>query len=428
MRTLSFIVTLIISLIFISSPLWWRIDDENRGRNIHVDTSVSSLRPLSVDPDRTHINIGVSLSTTGHLVDESDMTRQGFLLWVELVNSRGGITIGSTSYPVRLIELNDDSTPTTIAPNYEDLILKKQVDFLFAPYSSTLTMEARKVAEKYGVILLVASGASEKIYNSNNRCTFAALTSASWYTKDFFDMVSKLNPPPKSFAVLTTKRLFAKSVGKGARIWGLQKQLSEVYFKSLPELTSNFVPYLKEIEHRKPDLLIFAGHSQDALLFTRQLRQSTTILPKAVIMPLGPSQNNYSTTLGTASEGMIGMTQWLSDSQWTGEIFGSATDFSHLFQKKYGHIPSYQSAQAAACGVILQQALQQSPVFDAEAIVQSIRQLDIETFYGPVKYDQRGLNIRKPMALVQIQNNTSVAIWPPKEAKSKLRYPLQKNL
>ena len=353
------------------------------------------------------------------------MMRQGFQLWIELVNNQGGLQVNSRRYPVRLVEVAGDSTPETVRKNYQHLILEEKVDFLFAPYSSTLTLESSKIAEKYGVILIVSSGASEQIYSSKNRCTFAALTSASWYTKDFFDMVKNFKPIPESYAVLTTDRIFAKSVGKGARIWGLQNGLSEVYFKSTPKLTDNLQPYLAEIGQKQPDLLIFAGHARDAIRFTRQLKQSPFVRPKAVIMTLGPSQYGYIQELGREAEGMIGMTQWLPDSHWSGDIFGTATDFTRLFRTKFGYTPSYQSAQAATCGVILQQALKRSAALDAELIVQSIRDLDIETFFGPVKYDQRGLNIRKPMALVQIQDGKQVPVWPLGQARVPLHYPLQ---
>lgn len=426
MRTLSFTIALIISLVLISSPLWWKIEDEDRERIPDAPGSVvCAVRPLPSRHHRTEITIGVSLATSGHFIAESKMMRQGFHLWIDLVNSQGGLEVNSKRYLVRLVEVADDSTPETVRNNYQHLISEEQVDFLFAPYSSALTLEASEIAEQYGVILIVASGASEQIYSSNNRCTFAVLTSASWYTKDFFDMVKNLHPIPKSYAVLTTDRLFSKSVGKGARIWGLRNGLSEVYFKSIPRHNEDLRPYIVEIGHKQPDLLIFAGHTQDAIHFTKQLMHSPFDLPKAVIMTLGPSQHNYVQELSTEAEGMIGMTQWLPDSHWSGDIFGSSVDFTRRFQKKYGYTPSYQSAQAATCGVILQQALKRSTAFDAELIVQAIRNLDIETFFGPVKYDQRGLNIRKPMSLVQIQDGKPATVWPARQAKVALRYPLQ---
>ena len=425
MRTLSFIFALAISLVLIGASLWLQNDtDERDGRGVYSEVPIP-LRPLPVKPNRTTITIGVSLSTSGHLVAESNMMRQGFQLLVDLVNNRGGVQVGAQQYQINLIEVDDDSTPETVRRNYLHLIEKEEVDFLFAPYSSGLTLEARKIAEQHGVLLIVSSGASEQIYSSNNRCTFAALTSASWYTKDFFNLVCSLASPPESFAVLTTHRIFAKSVGKGARIWALQKGLSQVYFNSLQSVTDDYSGFIAEILEKEPDLLIFAGHSRDAILFTRQLKTSSLVLPKAVLLTLGPSQDGYIKGLGQLAEGMIGMTQWLPDSSWSGEIFGSAVEFTRLFQKQFGCTPSYQSAQAAACGVILQEALGNSEILDAEAVVQAMRQLDIETFYGPVKYDHRGLNIRKAMALVQVQGSESVTIWPADSGELVLHYPLQ---
>jgi branched-chain amino acid transport system substrate-binding protein len=45
------------------------------------------------------------------------------------------------------------------------------------------------------------------------------------------------------------------------------------------------------------------------------------------------------------------------------------------------------------------------------------------TAYGPVKFDARGVNIGKAMAVIQIQGGKPVVVWPASAAEGRLRYP-----
>jgi branched-chain amino acid transport system substrate-binding protein len=46
------------------------------------------------------------------------------------------------------------------------------------------------------------------------------------------------------------------------------------------------------------------------------------------------------------------------------------------------------------------------------------------TFYGPIKFNGKGVNIAKPMAVVQIQNGKPIVVWPQEAAQGKLIYPI----
>ncbi len=43
-------------------------------------------------------------------------------------------------------------------------------------------------------------------------------------------------------------------------------------------------------------------------------------------------------------------------------------------------------------------------------------------FYGQVKFNQRGLNVYKPMLVQQIQDGRLVTVWPPAAAERSVRY------
>ncbi|MCK5680009.1 hypothetical protein KAI46_04265, partial [bacterium] len=114
----------------------------------------------------------------------------------------------------------------------------------------------------------------------------------------------------------------------------------------------------------------------------------------------------------------------VAESSFQGSVFGTPADYVSEFVDKYDQLPTYQDAQSSATGVIYQLALEKCNRLDAGEVLKNIRQLNVETFYGEIKYDARGMNIGHKMALVQIQQGQMVTIWPPSAASSNtIQYP-----
>ena len=49
--------------------------------------------------------------------------------------------------------------------------------------------------------------------------------------------------------------------------------------------------------------------------------------------------------------------------------------------------------------------------------------LDVVTFYGILKFDQRGINVYKPMAVNQIQHDVLKTVWPSGVQDAQPAYP-----
>ena len=49
--------------------------------------------------------------------------------------------------------------------------------------------------------------------------------------------------------------------------------------------------------------------------------------------------------------------------------------------------------------------------------------LDEETFFGPLRFNAQGMNVVKPMSVVQVQDGRPVAVWPKDAAAAKLKWP-----
>ena len=94
--------------------------------------------------------IGASLSLPGDFSADGQAFQKGYSLWVSEVNSQGGIL----GRQVKLDVLNDNSSPTQVVTNYQNLINKDHVDLTFGPFSTLLTIPASRVAKRYGYAFL----------------------------------------------------------------------------------------------------------------------------------------------------------------------------------------------------------------------------------------------------------------------------------
>ncbi len=387
-----------------------------------------SRLPVNSLPERQArktIFFGASISKSGRYKTEGQRVIDGYEFWKEWVNNHGGIKVARKSYMVDILYYDDKSRKENVGENIRKLIEKDRVDFLLGPFSSALTLEASKVSEKFGRIMVEPCGAAETIFTRNPRATFGVMTSASWYLKGFVEMISQKKPLPATYAVLTPDKLFPRSVAKGARIWFSQKKIREVYFEKTPVGTVNFTKYLEEMAALSPGIIVLAGHYRDAVNFTGQMANTKGLTPKAVVMTLGPTQRDYVKELGRAAEGMTGITQWVANSSFYCPVFGDTGRYVAEFEKRYGYKPTYQNAQSSAAGVVYQLALEKSRYLDANIVLQNIRSLDQEIFYGRIKFDFRGLDTGHRMSIVQIQDGRSVTVWPAEAAQADYRYPLK---
>jgi branched-chain amino acid transport system substrate-binding protein len=127
-----------------------------------LDVSTTSAAGKPTGP----IIIGASLSLTGTAANDFSADGQafekGYELWAKDVNAHGGI-LGRR---VKLVILNDDSSPETAVTNYQTLIGSDHVDLTFGPFSSVLSAPASTVAARYGMAFVEGAGGAPSVFDT----------------------------------------------------------------------------------------------------------------------------------------------------------------------------------------------------------------------------------------------------------------------
>lgn len=351
------------------------------------------------------ITFGFTAPLTGPDVEEGRYTLDGYQFFVNTVNAQGGLLVGSNHYRVALDYYDDQSNPTLTAQLYQRLITQDNVNFLLGPYSSLLTAAAVPVAERYGVPLVAAHGAADSIYSTRNRYTWSIISPAKDYLRGIIAVALQRDPAIATVALLGSDEPFSREVLAGAQDYATERGLKTNYLSYYPLNPTDMSAQIAAIKALRPDMILVSGHLQDAILFTRQAH-GACLSPKVVGMTVGPATQAFRANLGAEANYIFGATQWTSALNYSGDdIWGTPQRYTSAFIAQfpsYTEIP-YQVAESTAALVVYQQAVRNAGTLDPTAVADALARIDMMTFYGRIKFDDRGVNIYKPMAVTQLQ-------------------------
>lgn len=368
------------------------------------------------------LKIGAALSLTGQYAKEGRWVKDGYDFWAKHVNARGGIKAGGAAYRVEMVYYDDQSDAKTAAQLTEKLITEDKVRFVLGPYGSSATQTASAVSERYRVLMVEANGASAALFERGFKHLFAVLSPAEEYLAGALRMAMAQTPQPQTVAVIWENTLFAVSAAESALDLAKKLGLRVVYRQQYPPDTKDLSSVITALRAGNPDVLLCAGTFNQSVLVTRQARD-LNFNPKILQVMTGPGVPEFVTNLGADAEGIVGPVQWYHSMSYKDPVFGSSEEFTRAFEKAYGYLPTYHVAQSAAAGEILQLAIEKAGTLETEKVREALARMDVQTFYGPIKFDAKGRNLAKPMALVQVQGGSHVVVWPDTAAKARPLYP-----
>jgi branched-chain amino acid transport system substrate-binding protein len=370
------------------------------------------------------IVLGSAISQTGKYAREGKFYVDAYTLTVDAVNKAGGVKIGGKPYKLVLKLYDDQSDPNLSVRLFTRLVTSDKVNFLLGPYSSGITIPASAVSEKYEVPMVQGGGASGKIFDRGYKYIFGTLPKAEFYFQAAIEAGAKFTPRVQTAALLYSNEAFDRSVADGARQWLKEQKIDKVYDEEYQPSTQDFTSVLAVLKSKSPDLVLVAGHEENALNFIRQA-QAADMSPKMMVFTVGPPTADFRKTLGKAAEYVFGITPWLPDMEVGGEIFKSARDFSKQFQDRFGYEADYHVASGAADVLVYKAAIEKAQSLDAKKVRDALAAVDVETLYGRVKFEPTG-QIAMGQVLVQIQEGKVVPVYAFGKMLGKPAYPAPK--
>lgn len=375
------------------------------------------------------IVFGGSVSLSGGLSREGQYTAKGYRLWRDHVNEKyGGIRVGKNNVrPIKLKLYDDQTKAETAVKLYQKLVSKDRVDFLLGPYSSGLTLAVAPIAEKFEIPMVQANGASDKIFKQGYKYIYGVLSPASQYHAGPVEFASKLkNPNVTKAGIVHVDTLFTNTIAEGASEKLKEVGIEEAFNISYPEGTNDLSNIVSTIKQRNIQLLIDAGHLPDEILLAKQAASRGVEVPLAVFSG-SPISSDFQNNLGKRALGTASTAQWLPQMDLKGPIFGTAQNWTKLWNKRYDANPYYVPAESTAAGVTFQLAIEKAGSTKSEQVKSALDSLDQMTFFGRLRFSSdkmHGANLSKPMATAQLQKNLEPTVVAPNQyAQGKPKYP-----
>ena len=367
------------------------------------------------------VRIGAALSETGKFAVEGRDSRQGYDTWVKWVNEEyGGIEVGGSRYAAEIIYYDDESDADTAANLVQRLIDEDRVDFLLGPYSSGLTSGASAIAEANNVIMVEGNGTSDTMFERGFRNLFLVATIASDYTKSGIELLAAEGAASAVIAYEDTS--FPTSVANGAirhlEANGIEVVAVETYPKDIQDVSA----IMTKFRDLNPDIFVGGGHYNDAVLFVNSAKE-LGFSPEGMLITVGPSNPKLVDELGKDVYGVLGPTQWEAVMAYEGPYFGTASEYAAYYESLWGEPPVYQAASATAAALALHLAIEEAGATDTDAVREALYSLQADTFYGPISFDERGVNTAKPMGTVQVQDGRILVVAPAAAAVAEYSLP-----
>lgn len=389
------------------------------------DGQVESDSPSTTDEQPSGDNvltIGAAISESGNYSIEGEQVRRGYDLWADWVNTEyGGIDVGGEPYQVEMIYYDDESDPETATRLVERLISEDEVDFVFGPYSSGLTIAVSSITERSNKILFAGAGAANSVFDRGFKNLFGPLTLTAEYTRSGLTELAEKGA--KTIGIVHMNDAPMTDIMTGASALAEDLGMEVVAVQAVPADATDITGAMTQVANADPDVFLGAGHTVMGILFTRTMRDLGWA-PKYPLLIQAPSEPTFVEELGAETvEGILGPTQWHKSADWSGEWMGSAQDYYDRFVEAYDEEPSYLPAGASAAAVSLQIAIEEVGSLETDAIEQALRDMDVDTFFGPINYsaedDESGLmgaNTTRPMLTIQLKDGEQIVVAPPDAA------------
>ena len=122
---------------------------------------------------------------------------------------------------------------------------------------------------------------------------------------------------------------------------------------------------------------------------------------------------------------MVTASPWTPQARYKASYYLSSPDFVAAYRKKYSTQlePTYLTAAATVSGVLLQLAIERAKSIDPQKVRDTLAALDLNTFFGRVKFNAGGQNSYKNVLVEQIQSGQIQTVWPPEVAAATPIYP-----
>jgi branched-chain amino acid transport system substrate-binding protein len=346
------------------------------------------------------IKIGMGMAQTGPLAGSGKSALLSMEIWAKDVNAKGGLL----GRPVKLVYYDDQSSPANVPPIYTKLIDVDKVDLIVSGYATPIIAAAMPIAMQHNMVLMGLFGLADNArfhYDKYFQIAPIGENPSESSTKPIFDLAMKLNPKPKTVAVITPELEFGHAILTGVRKNAKDLGLTIVYDRTFPPATTDLTTVVREVQASHPDIVVVGTQPGQTISAVRAVSE---VGLKA--MMIGGAMTGLQTSptemlLGPQLNGFVNFNYWLPSPKMQ---FPGVMDFLGKYQARAGKagvdpLGYYIGPWAYAELQILGQAIEATKSLDGAKLGPYIHATTFKTVVGDVKFGPGG-EWEKPRVLM----------------------------
>jgi branched-chain amino acid transport system substrate-binding protein len=333
------------------------------------------------------IKVGMSMPQTGSLGAGGQAALLALRMWVDDVNKKGGLL----NRQVELIAYDDQTNPANVPGIYTKLLDVDKVDLLIAPYGTVPTAPIMPLVKQRGLLLMgnfsfqVNAKVKHDMWFNN-----APWNDASSWSDGFFKNGEKVGA--KTVAFLAADQEFAQNLANGARELAKKGNIKAVYDQNYPPTTTDFSSLIRAIRAARPDMVFVMSYPNDSVAIVRAVNEigvgpSVKIFGGGMVgLQFTPNMVN----LGSLLNGIVNYNSYVPGMKYPGIEDFLARYSKRAAEAKVDPLGFYLPPFNYAIGQMLEQAIRGVNSFEHSKIAQYLKNNELKTVVGPIKYGRDG--------------------------------------
>jgi branched-chain amino acid transport system substrate-binding protein len=353
---------------------------------------------------------GINSSLAGRWDKMTEMFEREF-------NKTGGVFVSSCNkkIPIKFVYYDDQSVAATAVSLYEKLATVDNVDLFVGPDWSSHGFPVSQIFEKYKIPSVMSNVATPKIYESGFKYISGMALDARTWSKNYFDMLGKMNPEPKSIFWIVQDNLVTKAVHETNIQYAEKIGLKTVGTEVFAGATRNFQGPILKIKAAQPDVIYISSFDAVSVPLLQQMRQ---LQVKA--MDVHHIMANGSLARQADLEGVTGEVYWHEAlggpyAELAREVLKAADIKLFDYLWTMGRMDAY---------LVMIQAIERAGAVDREKVTAELRKPGAKWKRpgGEFEFSEGGLS-QIVSYTHQMQKGEPVVVWPQDQASGKMIWP-----
>ena len=381
------------------------------------------------------IKIGGTLPLTGGNASIGKVAQATAQIWADDVNKRGGLL----GRKVELVIYDDQTNPTLVPGLYTKLLDVDKVDLLAGTGTNLVAPAMPLLIERKRLMVANLALAVNDPFNYDKYFQIMPYgpNGKDELARGFFEIAAKLNPKPKTVALVGADAEFANNALEGARDHAKRLGFRVVYDKSYPPNQVDFLSVVRAIAATKPDLVFVGSYVADTSGLVRaaaEVKLKCTMFGGAMV---GLQVAALKQQLSGVINGVVNYELYLPEPtmqfQGTRELinrYRAVASAQGLDQLGF-YVPPTTFAQLQ----VIEQAVTATKSLQDEVLADYLRKNSFKTVMGDIRFGARGEWAEPRILMTQFQKvngkelgqfdqpGTQVILYPEKFKSGQLAAP-----